>query len=134
VDMFETTPTQVTNVINRNKAWGMRISWEISGVAYNLGLLMPCEWQLQLHLEAIGATPNDVDFPVAPVTMLYSAGTDTGSARTFTQDISVPAGEPLIPAGLYKPAVTLQLFDSGGTPQNVLGFGEANLIRVHDGP
>lgn len=135
VDTFEESPARVTNVINRKKPWGMRIDWEISGVAYNLGLLMPCEWQLQMHLEAIGATPSDVDYPGGgPVTLLYSAGTDNGNARTFSQDISVPANEAAIPAGLYKPVVTLQLFDAGGNPQNVLGFAESTLIRVHDGP
>ena len=32
LDVFEDTPTRVTNVVDRTKPWGVRISWEMLAI------------------------------------------------------------------------------------------------------
>jgi len=151
-------PGRITNVIKggiTGSQWGVALEWEMDGATAIGGVLNTFVWQIRVLLEGLGPGANEFSLPTAgphevkyagpalPTVPTFGLPAPLGvQAQLFTTNISfAPAGVPpvnpaTIPAGLYKLAVVLQLFNNsvanGGTPLAIAGFVDGGLVHFTD--
>jgi len=132
--VFEELPVNVSQIIRTTENWGIKISWQMSGPAAHLFLLMAEKWHVRMQLESIGGGPEYRLPAGSPLVVDYSAGTVISPTIRQWNDITlnVPAGT--VQAGVYKMTLTVQLADPapGNTLRAMVAFTEGVLINFYD--
>ena len=118
------------NVIRSDQNWGVKVDWQVTGPLVEW---LDAEFRLNVYLESIGTGP-EFDLPTVVVATLSMPVVVDGAgvkSRTYSQNVDIAAGT--IPAGVYKIATTLHLYERAtGNPTPIAGFVEGRMVNIFD--
>lgn len=116
--------TNPTNHIRTTQNWGVRVKWETYG---SMVPFLVDEFRVRAYVEGFGNLP---EFISPPVTVNTMAGALVGASRRYSADINFVAGA--LPAGVYKLAVLVQLFDDapGTNPYPIVAAVDLPLVTL----